>query len=120
MVGRRRSEGRAADLVEFHLDFALDEPDLIRVQDRDLASLPDDARHQVRKVQRRYVETWVQVLREVDRNLDESDARMKAHAAFGLMNSTPYSTKPAGGKPADSRARSILQAMTVAALTPSR
>ncbi|MFC4604973.1 TetR/AcrR family transcriptional regulator [Rhodococcus kronopolitis] len=103
-----------ADLVEFHLDFALDEPDLIRVQDRDLASLPDDARHQVRQFQRRYVETWVQVLREVDRNLDEADARIKAHAAFGLINSTPHSVNPS----APARTRSVLRRMTAAALAP--
>ena len=33
-------------------------------------------------------------------DLDEADARLMAHAAFGLLNSTPHSTKPAGGKPA--------------------
>jgi AcrR family transcriptional regulator len=106
-------------LIEFHLDFALCEPELIRIQDRDLNNLPPSALRKVRKSQRQYVEIWVGVLREVDHGLDESDARLKAHAVFGLMNSTPYSTKPAGGKPAGSRARSILRAMTVAALTPS-
>ena len=50
-------------LVEFHLDFALGEPDLIRIQDRDLANLPAAAQRQVRRAQRRYVEIWVGVLR---------------------------------------------------------
>ncbi len=31
-------------LIDFHLDFALGEPDLIRIQDRDLAHLPDVGR----------------------------------------------------------------------------
>ena len=35
-------------LIEFHLDFALGEPDLIRIQDRDLAHLPIGAQRQVR------------------------------------------------------------------------
>src|SRR5246127_1370407 len=39
-------------LVDFHLDFALGEPDLIRIQDRDLAHLPEAAEKQVRKTQR--------------------------------------------------------------------
>jgi AcrR family transcriptional regulator len=105
-------------LVDFHLDFAFGEPDLIRIQDRDLIHLPVAALRQVRRSQRQYVEIWVRVLREVDPLLDESDARLMAHAAFGLLNSTPYSTKPAGGKPAGgaTRSRSVLRAMTVAAL----
>ncbi|MGV0601597.1 TetR/AcrR family transcriptional regulator, partial [Mycolicibacterium pulveris] len=49
-------------LVDFHLDFALGEPDLIRIQDRDLAHLPDPAKRQVRKAQRQYVEIWVDQL----------------------------------------------------------
>src|SRR5215211_3327233 len=39
-------------LIEFHLDFALTEPDLIRIQDRDLEQLPAAAKRQVRKAQR--------------------------------------------------------------------
>jgi AcrR family transcriptional regulator len=104
-------------LVDFHLDFTLGEPDLIRIQDRDLNHLPPAALRQVRRSQRQYVEIWVKVLRELNTALDESDARVMAHAAFGLLNSTPYSTKPAGGRPAGSRSRSVLRAMTLAALT---
>ena len=74
-------------LVEFHLDFALGEPDLIRIQDRDLESLPADARRQVRQTQRKYVEVWVGVLEQLDPQLDQADARIKAHATFGLINS---------------------------------
>jgi AcrR family transcriptional regulator len=104
-------------LLDFHLDFTIGEPDLIRIQDRDLIHLPATALRQVRRSQRQYVEIWVKVLRELDADLDEADARVMAHAAFGLLNSTPYSTKPAGGKPAGSRSRSVLRAMTLAALT---
>ncbi|MBA0046458.1 TetR family transcriptional regulator [Mycobacterium sp. NPDC050853] len=99
-------------LIDFHLDFALNESDLIRVQDRDLDSLPENARRQVRQYQRRYVEVWVQVLCRTDHDLDESDARIKAHAAFGLMNSTPYSA----GRSAPAQTRAVLRQMVVAAL----
>ncbi len=103
-------------LVDFHLDFALGEPDLIRIQDRDLAHLPDRARRQVRKAQRQYVEVWVELLRERD-GIDESDARLMAHAAFGLLNSTPHSLKADGARNAAvSRSRGVLRAMTMAAL----
>lgn len=108
----------ALDLIEFHLDFALGEADLIRIQDRDLAHLPAVAERQVRKAQRQYVEVWVGVLRELNPGLAEADARLMAHAVFGLLNSTPHSMKAADSKPARTvRARAVLRAMTVAALS---
>lgn len=108
--------GAALDrLIDFHLDFALGEPDLIRIQDRDLSSLPATAQRQVRRAQRRYVETWVGVLRELDPGLREDDARVMAHAAFGLLNSTPHSLKTAAARSAQ-HSREVLRAMTAAAL----
>lgn len=99
-------------LVEFHLDFALGEPDLIRIQDRDLANLPATAQRQVRRAQRRYVETWVGVLRGLDPELGDDEARVMAHAAFGLLNSTAHSIKRGDAD----RSRAVLRAMTLAAL----
>ncbi len=105
-------------LIDFHLDFAMAESDLIRIQDRDLSQLPPAALRQVRRSQREYVEVWVGALRRVHTDLPEADARLMAHATFGLINSTPYSTKPAGSDPAGSKphARAVLRAMSVAAL----
>ena len=91
-------EAALEGLIDFHLDFALGEPDLIRIQDRDLESLPAEARREVRQTQRRYVEIWVKVLLQVDTSLDETDARTKAHATFGLINSTPHSADPTDRK----------------------
>ena len=106
------------ELIEFHLDFALGESDLIRIQDRDLGHLPAPAKRQVRKSQRQYVEIWVGVLRRLNEELDEADARLMAHAAFGLLNSTPHSVRPSGNKTAGPvRSRAILRSMTVAAVT---
>lgn len=116
-----RGAGAAATLnglIDFHLDFALGEPDLIRIQDRDLAHLPASAERQVRKAQRQYVEIWVGVLRELHPDLAEADARLMAHAIFGLLNSTPHSMKSADTKPAHAaRSRTVMRAMTLAALT---
>ena len=100
-------------LIDFHLDFALGEPSLIRIQDRDLANLPAAAQRQVRRAQRRYVEIWVEVLRDVHPGLDEARARVMAHAAFGLLNSTPHSIRA----PGSDQSRAALRAMTVAALS---
>ena len=103
-------------LIEFHLDFALSEPNLIRIQDRDLANLPGTAQRQVRRAQRRYVETWVGALRSLDPTLGEDQARVTAHAAFGLLNSTPHSMKPAHRSAAPEGTRALLRSMTLAAL----
>jgi AcrR family transcriptional regulator len=78
-------------LIEFHVDFALDNPALITVQDRDLASLPDADAAQVRRLQRRYVEVWVTVLARLHPGEDAASCRSRAHAVFGLINSTPHS-----------------------------
>ena len=79
------------ELVRWHVEFALTNPALITVHMRDLDSLPDQARRQVREVQRGYVEVWVDVLRGTRPDLDEPTARAAAHAVLGLINSTPYS-----------------------------
>jgi AcrR family transcriptional regulator len=124
LAGAREVRSREADaaaalngLIDFHLDFALGEPDLIRIQDRDLAHLPAAAQRQVRRAQRQYVEVWVGVLRELEPALAEADARLMAHAVFGLLNSTPHSLKPADSRAARAlRSRAVMRAMTVAAL----
>ncbi len=99
-------------LVEFHTDFALGEPDLIRVQDRDLPSLNERDRARVRRLQRTYVEQWTEVLRRLDPALPAETARLRAHAVFGLLNSTPHSAR---GR---DEARRQLVAMALRALSP--
>lgn len=78
-------------LVSFHADFALGNSDVIRVQDRDLEQLAVEDRHTVRTLQRRYVELWVDVLADLHPEADRDVLRTRAHAVFGLLNSTPHS-----------------------------
>ena len=97
-VGRARASTAStpvdalAALVRWHIDFALHNKALIVVQDRDWSSLPDQARERVRALQREYVELWVVSLCQVHPALDAAHGRTMAHAAFGLINSTPHST----------------------------
>ena len=115
--GRARVAGadgadRALDeLVSWHVHFALQHPEVIVVQDRDWSSLPDDAREQVRGLQRDYVGVWVEVLRAVRPEVDPPTARAAVHAGFGLINSTPHSAL----LPAE-QMQTLLHAMTRAAL----
>jgi AcrR family transcriptional regulator len=78
------------DLVRFHVDFALEHPALITVQERNLANLTDTDRKQVRGLQRQYVEVWVHAIGDAVPGVGERHARSAAHAVFGLINSTPY------------------------------
>ena len=98
-------------LVNWHIDFALTNKALIVVQDRDWSSLNDDARERVRDLQRRYVELWVDQLREVHRGLPADRARAMSHAVFGLLNSTPHSALVS-----EAEMRSMLEQMALAAL----
>ncbi|TIC82726.1 TetR/AcrR family transcriptional regulator [Nocardioides sp. GY 10127] len=78
-------------LVAHHVDFALEHPALIVVQDRDWASLPDAARERVRDLQRAYVEEWADQVSALHPGLTPDEARATAHVVFGLVNSTPHS-----------------------------
>ncbi|WP_395658186.1 TetR/AcrR family transcriptional regulator [Nocardioides sp.] len=116
-VGRARVAEAAdpgaavAALVDWHVDFALRHRPLIVVQDRDWESLPEEAREQVRTLQREYVDLWAEQLRLLDPGLDVPTARATAHAAFGLINSTPHS-----GLLPDEAMRSVLTRMALGAL----
>jgi AcrR family transcriptional regulator len=102
-VGRQRvaasesAQQAVRALIGWHVEFALGHRTLIVVQDRDWSSLPDEAREQVRSLQRSYVDLWAAQLRELDAGsaggpgLSLDRARAMAHVAFGLINSTPHS-----------------------------
>jgi AcrR family transcriptional regulator len=99
-----------AALVGFQAEFASRDPELIVVQDRDLANLPPAERHRVRLLQRTYVEIWVDVLTRRHPGVPAEAARAAAHGAFGLLNSTPH----AGSR--DPEVAALLGRMALAAL----
>jgi AcrR family transcriptional regulator len=109
-------------LVDWHVEFALRHRPLIVVQDRDWESLPGPARERVRTLQREYVDLWAGQLRAVHARRSEPDAprdagltpdaaRAMAHAAFGLINSTPHS-----GLLPDEAMHALLRRMALGAL----
>ena len=79
-----------AKLVRFQVRFALEHPELITVQARDLAHVPAPARQRIRRAQRLYVEHWVAALGGVAPGTPDPRRRAAVHAAIGLINSTPY------------------------------
>jgi AcrR family transcriptional regulator len=118
--GRQRvadHAGRAAleSLIDFHVEFALENPAVIALHLHELDRLPEEPRRQIRRLQRLYVEVWVTVLTDLRPELSAGEARVLAHAAFGLMNSTPF----LGGEIDRRRRAELLRAATAAALLPT-
>ncbi|MDJ0357994.1 TetR/AcrR family transcriptional regulator [Paenarthrobacter sp. PH39-S1] len=103
-------------LIEFHVDFALSNPDVIRVQDRDLDNLAPPDLASVRKLQRGYIDLWVAVLGRLEPGTDPASRRLKVQATFRLINSTPHSARSHGRKIAARTARPVLERMARAGL----
>ncbi|GIF24908.1 AcrR family transcriptional regulator [Actinoplanes tereljensis] len=101
------------DLIDFHVEFALANPAVIALHLHELDRLPDEPRRQIRRLQRLYVEEWVGVLATLRPELEAAEARVLAHAAFGLMNSTPF----LGGEVDRRRRAALLREATIHALT---
>ncbi|RKE08828.1 MULTISPECIES: TetR/AcrR family transcriptional regulator [Catellatospora] len=113
-VSAHPADPRAAveALVDFHVEFALANPAVIALHLHELDRLPEEPRREIRRLQRQYVEEWVQVLTAVRADVTGGEARVLAHAAFGLMNSTPF----LGGEVERQRRATLLRAAALAAL----
>lgn len=112
---------RMSALISFHVDFALGNADVIQVQDRDVAYLSDDDRAEVRRLQRAYIELWMAALSSLhpaaENGAEQDELRLRVQACFGLINSTPHSTRTVARQ--RSATAIILIAMADAALRAS-
>ncbi|SDJ99440.1 DNA-binding transcriptional regulator, AcrR family [Nonomuraea maritima] len=99
-------------LLAAQIAFALEQPALITVHDRELGNVPERERRQIRRLQRLYVEEWVTVLAELHPACPAARLRAATHAVFGLLNSTPHSA----GELPDQDMRPLLHAMARAAV----
>ncbi len=104
-------------LIEFQVDFALDNTHVIRVHDRDLGSLSRKDERIVRSLQRTYLEVWVDVMAAREPEADLAVLRRKAHAVFGLINSTPHTTQRGTSGKDLASLRTLLEEMAWAAIT---
>jgi len=93
------------------------------VQDRDVAHLSETDRAEVRRLQRAYIELWMDTLEPLHPisgaaaetpKADRDELRLRVQACFGLINSTPHSTRAAARRHAATA--SVLVAMADAAL----
>lgn len=109
-----------AELISFHVDFALADSALIRVHERDFGSLEQRTRHRVRDIQRRYLAEWREVLRTLQPERPLQDHTTRAFAVIGLINSTAYSRARTASP--DEQVSAVLKEMARLALDipPSR
>ena len=82
VMDRSRTEEWAPDrtlreLLSFHVEFAVTEPDRIRVQEREIGNLAPQQREKVRSLQRMYISMWVEALRRSNPDLTEDAARVR-------------------------------------------
>ncbi|MFS0852157.1 TetR/AcrR family transcriptional regulator [Microbacterium sp. 179-I 3D4 NHS] len=106
-------EGRMLALIRFHVEFALTHAEVIRVQDREVVHLSPGDRSEVRRLQRAYIELWMRALEPLQ-PADADELRLRVQACFGLINSTPHSTRAAVRRHAATA--DVLAAMAYAAL----
>jgi len=100
------------ELVDWHVHFALTEPELILIDDRDRSHLPPSALERMRTTQRRYVALWVGAVGRAVPSGDATVDLMRTHAVLGLINSTPRASRTV---PPQTR-RAVVTQMALAAL----
>lgn len=115
-IGGRHPDPAAhlAALVDAHVDFAVSRPEMIVLQWREFGNLKGEDRRTVRRLQRTYIDHWAAVLMRLDQALTIPEATATAVSAFGLMNSTPFSTT----RLAPDQTRALLRRLTLAMLRP--
>ncbi|AGP31328.1 TetR/AcrR family transcriptional regulator [Corynebacterium terpenotabidum] len=77
-------------LIEGHIDFALSEPVLIRLQNRELYRLDDEDLRAVRTMQGRYLGIWSRALVAYDPSFAGESGRAAVLMVAGLLNSTEH------------------------------
>ena len=98
--------------VRSHVAYAVAHRDAIELWYQERRNLPAEARAAQRRLQRRYVDRWVEELRSRRPELDEEEAGVVVRAAIGLIHSNAHADRPA---PAEVLAP-VLERMALAAL----
>jgi AcrR family transcriptional regulator len=98
LAGGRRCVADGGDdvlerLIRFHAEFAVSDRALITVHFRDLVHAADADRARVRRLQSQYALLWADELVRRRPGHDHRSAHAAVHASFGLLNSTPFSTR---------------------------
>ena len=74
-------------LIRGQVRFVVDDRTLAQVYYREVANLPDDDRHRLRRKQRLYLEEWVHQLALLRPGATDGELRARVHAAIGAIQS---------------------------------
>lgn len=78
------------DLTTRHVEVAVTQADLIRVQGREIENLEDEAKAKVKSLQRTYLGLWADALQRCRPDFDRRVARLRVQLVAGLINSARY------------------------------
>ena len=76
-----------AQMVQHHLGFAFDDRQHLTTWRDEFRALPAEDAWRLRRMQRLYVEEWVQVVGEIRPDLNDAEARAAVHATLALLHS---------------------------------
>jgi hypothetical protein len=79
--------GALRAMVHHHLSFALEDREHLTTWRQEFRTLPNEDAWRLRRMQRLYVEEWVQVVGEVRPDLSDAEARAAVHATLALLHS---------------------------------
>jgi len=99
-------------LVRDHIEVALTDRDALAVYHREVRTLPEGERRRLSRLQRHYIEEWVQLLAPLRPDLADGEARLAVHAAIGAIQSTLFFRSGL----ADERLTELLEVMAHACL----
>lgn len=98
--------------VSSHAEFVLNNSDLVELWYQESRHMPEPARSAQRRLQRRYVERWIDVLLECRPDLAQDEARIMVRGAIGTLHSMVHTDRVFDGE----RVQAVLTDMIMAGL----
>ncbi len=77
-------------LIQTQVRFVLRDGTLAQVYHNEVANLPDEDRHRLRRKQRLYIEEWVHVLAQLRPGVGDATVRALVHASVGAIQSVLF------------------------------
>lgn len=75
-------------VIDGQIDFVIGDRAIAQVYYSEVRNLPDNDRRRLRRKQRRYLEGWVELVRQLDQHSTDARIRAVVHAAIGSIHSS--------------------------------
>lgn len=90
LVGIDDPRERLEILIDFHVSFALERTDLIRLHNRELFRMSEEGRGMVRTAQGHYLGLWARALEDFNPTFAGESGRITAQLTIGLINAVEH------------------------------